>query len=120
MNWYFKVLKQYAVFSGRARRKEYWMFTLFNIIVSFILVIGEGIIGDITGADLSIISWLYGLAIVLPSIGVSIRRLHDIDRSGWWFLLSLIPILGEIALLIFYVKDGTPGENQYGPNPKGE
>ncbi|MCW5206232.1 DUF805 domain-containing protein [Desulfobulbus sp. F5] len=120
MNWYLEVLKQYAVFSGRARRKEYWMFTLFSLIVSLILGIAEWILGDVTGADLSIISLLYNLAIMLPSIGVSIRRLHDIDRSGWWLLLSFIPILGWIVLIVFAARDSTPGENEYGPNPKGE
>jgi uncharacterized membrane protein YhaH (DUF805 family) len=120
MNWYFEVLKQYAVFSGRARRKEYWMFTLISGIVSFILGVAAGILGIVIGTDLSIISWLYCLAIVLPSIGVSIRRLHDIDRSGWWLLLSLIPILGWIVLIVFAAKDSTPGKNEYGPNPKGE
>ena len=120
MDWYLEVLKQYAVFSGRARRKEYWMFTLFNFIISLMLSIAIGIIGSIIGADLGIISWLYWLAILLPSIGVGVRRLHDIDRSGWWLLLSFIPILGWIVLLVFHVKDSTPGENEYGPNPKGE
>lgn len=120
MDWYLKVLKQYAVFSGRAQRKEYWMFVLFNLIVSFIIGIVTGIIGAATGSDLSIVSFLYGAAVMLPSIGVGVRRLHDIDRSGWWLLLSFIPILGWIVLLIFHVKDSTPGENEYGPNPKGE
>lgn len=120
MDWYLKVLKQYAVFSGRARRKEYWMFVLFNLIVSFIIGIVTGIIGVATGSDLSIVSFLYGAAVMLPSIAVGVRRLHDIDRSGWWLLLSFIPILGWIVLLVFHVKDSTPGENEYGANPKGE
>lgn len=120
MNWYLEVLKQYAVFSGRARRKEYWMYTLFNLIVSFILGLAAGILGAVTESDLSIISLLYGLAVMLPSIGVSIRRLHDIGRSGWWLLLAFIPILGWIVLLIFHVKDSAPGANEYGANPKGE
>ncbi len=120
MNWYLEVLKQYAVFSGRARRKEYWMYTLFNFIVSFVLGLAAGILGAVTESDLSIISLLYGLAVMLPSIGVSIRRLHDIGRSGWWLLLAFIPILGWIVLLIFHVKDSAWGANEYGANPKGE
>lgn len=113
MNWYLDVLKKYAVFNGRARRKEYWMFFLFNIIIAVVLGIIEGIVGGpgVLGA-------LYGLAVLLPSIGVSIRRLHDTDRSGWWLLIGLVPLIGAIVLLVFFVQDSQAAENQYGPNPK--
>jgi len=115
MNWYLEVLKKYAVFSGRARRKEYWMFLLFNIILVVVLSFVEGLVGSP-----GIISMLYSLAVLIPSIAVSVRRLHDTDRSGWWLLISLVPLIGAIVLLVFMVIDGKPGENQYGTNPKTE
>ncbi len=113
MNWYFAVLQKYAVFDGRARRKEYWMFVLFHIIIAIVISLIEGSLGSP-----GILSTLYGLAVLLPGIGVSIRRLHDTGRSGWWVLIGLIPILGAIVLLVFMVQDGEAGENQYGQNPK--
>ncbi|MBM6619150.1 DUF805 domain-containing protein [Bacillus suaedaesalsae] len=113
MEWYLKVLKNYVGFQGRARRKEYWMFTLFNVIVSIVLAIVEAI----TGLE-SMLTGLYSLAVLLPSLAVSVRRLHDTGRSGWWLLISLIPIIGAIVLLVFTVSDSQEGENQYGPNPK--
>jgi len=113
MNWYLEVLKKYAVFDGRARRKEYWYFVLFNTIINIVL---SGIDSVTTGIGL--LAGLYTLAVLIPSIAVSIRRLHDTDRSGWWILIALIPIIGWIVLLIFMVQDGKPGENQYGLNPK--
>lgn len=116
MNWYINVLKQYVVFNGRARREEYWMFTLFNIIIMVCLVVLEGMLGNESG----ILSTLYSLAVFLPSLGVCIRRLHDTTRSGWWVLISLIPVVGAIVLLIFMIQDSTPGTNIYGANPKGE
>lgn len=115
MNWYLEVLKKYAVFSGRARRKEYWMFILFNIIIIIVLGIVEGILG-IPG----ILSSLYCLAVLIPGIAVSVRRLHDTDRSGWWFLIGFVPLIGAIVALIFMVQDSKPGENRYGVNPKAE
>ena len=118
MNWYLAVLKKYAVFSGRAQRKEYWMFFLFNIIIAILLGIIEVVIGISPDADESILANIYSLAILLPSLAVSVRRLHDIGRSGWWLLIGLIPLIGAIVLLVFAVQDGQPGPNQYGPNPK--
>lgn len=113
MNWYLEVLKKYAVFSGRARRKEFWMFCLFNIIIAIVLGTVEGIVGSP-----GILGGLYSLAVLIPGIAVSVRRLHDTDRSGWWLLIGFIPIIGALVLLVFMVLDGKPGENQYGPNPK--
>lgn len=113
MNWYLKVLKQYAVFSGRARRTEYWMFFLFNLIIVFVLGFVEALVGGP-----GVIGTLYSLAVLIPSIAVSVRRLHDTDRSGWWLLIALIPLIGTIVLLVFMVQDGKPGQNQYGANPK--
>lgn len=119
MQWYLKVLKNYAVFSGRARRKEYWFFVLFNIIVSFILVFVDGLTGMFNAeTGFGILSGIYTLAIIIPSIAVGVRRLHDIGRSGWWFLIALVPILGGIILLVFFVLDSKPGANEYGENPK--
>lgn len=113
MNWYLDVLKKYAVFNGRARRKEYWMFFLFNIIIMVVLGIVEGIVGGP-----GVLAGIYGLAVLLPGIAVSIRRLHDTDRSGWWLLIGLVPLIGAIVLLVFFVQDSQAAENQYGPNPK--
>jgi uncharacterized membrane protein YhaH (DUF805 family) len=119
MNWYKTVvMERYALFSGRAMRTEFWMFVLFNVIISFVLGIIDAILGLSSGDGVGLLGGLYSLAVLLPSIGVSIRRLHDTNRSGWWLLLSFIPILGWIALLIFYVQDSDPGDNQYGSNPK--
>lgn len=113
MNWYLDVLKKYAVFSGRARRQEFWMFFLFNIIISFLISIIEGVI-HLSG----ILSTIYSLGVLVPSLAVGARRLHDTGRSGWWLLISLIPLIGAIALIYFTVQDSQPGENTYGPNPK--
>ena len=112
MNWYFEVLKKYAVFSGRARRKEYWMFLLFNIII----VIALGVIETIVGTN-SVIALFYTLAILLPGLAVTVRRLHDTGKSGWWLLIGIVPLIG-IVILVFMVQDGQTGDNQYGPNPK--
>ena len=113
MSWYLQVLKKYAVFSGRARRKEYWYFFLFNAIFSFVL----GLIDNLVGTY-NVLSGLYSLAVLLPSLGVSIRRLHDTGRSGWWLLIGLIPLIGTIILLIYMVSDSQAGTNEYGPSPK--
>jgi uncharacterized membrane protein YhaH (DUF805 family) len=115
MNWYLQVLKKYAVFSGRARRTEYWMFTLVNLIVAFVL----GMLLAFTGIFGTVISYLYSLAVLIPSLAVGVRRLHDTGRTGWWLLIGFIPLIGEIVLIVFFVEDSRPGANQYGPNPKG-
>jgi uncharacterized membrane protein YhaH (DUF805 family) len=113
MNWYLDVLKKYAVFEGRARRKEYWMFFLINVIITIALAIVERVIGT-----RGVVGMLYSLAILIPCIAVSIRRLHDTDRSGWWLLIGLVPLIGAIVLLVFVVQDSTPGSNRFGANPK--
>ena len=119
MSWFVEALKKYAVFSGRSRRKEYWYFALFVIIISFVL----SIIDLLTGAyartvGVGLLSSIFSLAVLIPSIAVTVRRLHDIDRSGWWLLIALVPLVGWIVLLVFSVQEGTPGSNRYGPNPK--
>ena len=119
MNWYLDVLKKYAVFEGRSRRKEYWMFVLFNIIISIVLSIVDGITGTFSAmAGLGLLSGIYSLAVLIPSLAVSVRRLHDTSRSGWWLFIALIPLVGAIVLLVFMAQDGKPEQNQYGANPK--
>lgn len=113
MEWYLKVLKNYATFSGRARRKEYWMFTLFNFIALIILLILDFIIGTYF-----VLYGLYCVGIIIPSLAVSVRRLHDLEKSGWWIFISLIPLIGGIWLLVLLCTDGTAGNNAYGPSPK--
>ena len=102
------VFRNYVVFDGRARRSEYWWFALFSFIVGFVVELLHS----------SLLTGLVNLALLLPSLAVAVRRLHDTNRSGWWLLLVLIPIIGWIALLVFYVQDSQPGMNQYGPSPK--
>jgi uncharacterized membrane protein YhaH (DUF805 family) len=113
MNWYLKVLRQYADFNGRARRTEFWMFVLFNIIFSLVANTLDYMFGFY-----GVISVIYGLAMLIPGLAVSVRRLHDVNKSGWMILVALIPVIGFIWLLVLYVTEGTPGENQYGANPK--
>ena len=113
MEWYFAVLRNYAQFSGRARRMEFWMFVLINFAIGIVL----GFIESLLGIP-SVLSGLYGLAVLIPGIAVTIRRLHDTGRSGILWLIGLIPIIGWIILIIFLAEDSKPGDNQYGPNPK--
>lgn len=113
MEYFLSVVKQYVNFEGRARRREYWMYVLFYLIFYVGAVIIDYVIG------LGLIALIYSLALLLPSISVAARRLHDTGRSGWWQLLALIPLIGAIIVIIFLVQDSTPGDNKYGPNPKG-
>ena len=119
MNWYLHVLKNYATFSGRARRKEYWMFFLFNVLIS----LGLGVLDVVVGTysveyETGLFSGLYSLFVLIPSIAVSVRRLHDTNRSGWWIVISLIPIIGVLVLFVFTCLDSQPGTNRFGANPK--
>lgn len=118
MNWYSSVIKKYAVFDGRARREEYWMFVLYNIVFSMVASFIDGMLGTSTAYGWGLISGLYSLGVLLPSLGVAIRRLHDVGKSGWFILIGLIPIVGWIGILILLVMDSNPGTNKYGPNPK--
>jgi uncharacterized membrane protein YhaH (DUF805 family) len=118
MNWYLDAWKNYVNFQGRARRKAYWMFVLFNIIALVILSLIEGALGLSGQNGYGILTGLYSLAIILPLIALAVRRLHDTGRSGWWILIGLVPLIGPIVLIVFYVTDSQPGTNQYGPNPK--
>ena len=124
MNWYLKVLTLYTQFSGRARRKEYWMFILFNMIIAMILLLIDNALGlsfNYVGNELGMgyLYWLYYLLTFLPGLAVMVRRLHDVGKSGWMFFIALVPIIGAIWLLVLFVKDSESGENKYGPNPKG-
>ncbi len=126
MKYYLDVIKNYVKFDGRARRKEYWMFVLFNVIFSIVASIIDNVAGLNFSSDYSsygmystgIIASLYSLAVLIPSLAVGVRRLHDIGKSGWWLLISLIPLVGGIWLLVLLATNGVVGENQYGPDPK--
>ena len=117
MNWYIKVLKNYATFSGRARRKEYWMFAL---IQSIVWVIMYGLMLTSDSSLIAGICILFALATIVPSLAVVVRRLHDIDRSGWFYFISFIPLVGPLILLVWSCKAGTTGANRYGADPKAE
>jgi len=112
--YYIKVLKNYVNFKGRARRQEYWGFILFNFLIAFALAFAGNMIGDEDG----FLGGLYSLAVFLPSLAVLFRRLHDTGKSGWFWLLIFIPIVGWIILLVWACTDSQPGENKYGLNPK--
>lgn len=122
MEWYVRVWQRYAEFNGRSRRMEYWMFSLIHCVI--VIVLGTGMIGlgmmkqPALGAASIFLIWAYLLAALVPSLAVTVRRLHDIDKSGWWILISLVPFVGGIVLLVFTVMDGTRGSNQFGADPK--
>lgn len=111
MEYFIGGLKKYADFTGRARRKEFWMYTLFYLIFYVLAAVIDVALGTM------IFAGIYALVLLIPTIAISARRLHDTGRSGWWQLIGLIPLIGAIVLLIFYVQDSL-GENEYGPNPK--
>lgn len=121
--YYINTLKKnYANFEGRARRSEYWYFLLFNFLISFaiwILMI-VGIFAEIPAISLIGLGliWIFAIGMIIPSIAVAVRRLHDTDKSGWMLLIGLIPLIGTILLIVFYATEGTSGSNMYGPNPK--
>lgn len=120
MNWYLDAVKnKYAVFDGRAQRQEFWYFMLFYLLIYIALSVVDQVTGTFnmqTGTGL--FSGIYTLAMLVPSLAVGARRLHDTGRSGWWQLLSLIPVLGVLVLIFFFAQDSQSGDNQYGPNPK--
>lgn len=115
MSYYLAVLKKYAVFKGRAQRAEYWYFFLCNVIIAIVLSVLAAVVSE----KLTILSFIYVLAAFIPGIAVTVRRLHDTSHNGWWWFIGLVPLIGGIWLIVLMVMDSTPGENQYGPNPKG-
>ena len=119
MDWYLKVINSYNDFNGRARRKEYWMFVLINLLFSMLAAFLDRMFG-ITWGEVGYgpLYVVYGLIVLIPGLAVIIRRLHDIGKSGWMLLIAFIPLIGVFWLLFLLVTDSTPGENQYGKNPK--
>lgn len=111
------VLTKYADFTGRARRSEYWWFVLFTVLVGFVASIIDSILGTRNGTGTGLVSGLANLALLLPSLAVGARRLHDTGRSGWWLLLIFVILIGWIILIVWYCQD-SQGENKYGPSPK--
>ncbi|PMO38267.1 hypothetical protein BCT11_17500 [Vibrio sp. 10N.222.52.B12] len=119
LNWYLTAIKNYINFGGRARRKEYWYFFLFNILISLVLCFIDTTTGNYepeTGYGL--LSSIYALAVFIPGVSVGVRRLHDTGRTGWWSLIAFIPLIGVLVLLYFCASKGDTGRNQYGSDPK--
>lgn len=110
--------RKYATFKGRARRSEYWYWYLFNILVGVVLIAIDYSAHLVVWGDTGILTTLFCLVVLVPNIAVTVRRLHDIGRSGWWFWIYFVPILGGIVLLVFCVTDSKPEENEYGVSPK--
>jgi uncharacterized membrane protein YhaH (DUF805 family) len=128
MNYYLDALKNYAKFSGRSRRSAYWYFVLFNLIVSIVAAIIDNLLGTtikletpqgLMALPYGYVYFIYALFVVIPGLALSVRRLHDVGKSGWFILIALIPLVGAIWLLILFCTDSVPGANEYGPNPKG-
>ena len=119
MNYYLKVLQNYSTFSGRARRSEYWYFLLFNIIFGIGAMLLDNVFGiGMQGVGYGPIYCLYALVVFIPSLAVSVRRLHDVGKSGWFFFIVLIPLIGAIWLIVLMATDSNVGPNKYGANPK--
>ena len=128
MSLMFQPLKKYADFAGRARRSEFWLFALFIFIVEIVYFILMGVTGNMgpsgygqmngLGMALAGLFSLFILGVLVPSLAVTVRRLHDTNRSGWWILIGLIPLIGGLVLLVFYLLPGTTGPNKFGPDPK--
>jgi uncharacterized membrane protein YhaH (DUF805 family) len=128
MQYYLDALKNYAKFSGRSRRSAYWYFVLFNLIVSIVAAIIDNLLGTtikletpqgLMALPYGYVYFIYALFVVIPGLALSVRRLHDVGKSGWFILIALIPLVGAIWLLILFCTDSVPGANEYGPNPKG-
>ena len=111
MEYFVDAFKKYAEFSGRATRTQYWMFILFFMIIYFVLALIDVFVGTM------VLAFIFNVAVFLPSIAIAARRLHDTGRTGWWQLIVLIPLIGAIVLIVFFVQDSVE-DNEYGPNPK--
>ena len=121
MKYFFLALKNYATFSGRSNRSEFWYFTLFYLIFVIVAVVLDNVLGfAFDGSPYGPIYFIFILGTLLPNLAVTVRRLHDLDKSGWWILIGAIPLIGGLWLLIMLVGKGTEGENKYGPDPNGE
>ncbi len=119
MNWFLMAVKEkYAVFNGRSRRSEYWYFVLFYVVIAIGLSLIERMFGMGSSSGFGLLSTIWFLAMLIPSISVGVRRLHDTDRTGWWLLISFVPLIGAIVLIVFLVMDSQPGNNRFGANPK--
>ncbi len=119
MSYFLAALRKYADFSGRARRSEYWYFLLFYWLIGIALVGIDALIGTLSfRAGVGLLSTIYSVVTIVPTFAVLFRRLHDTDRSGWWILIGVLPLIGAVVLLVFCVQDSQPGSNRYGPNPK--
>ena len=122
IDWYKKVVfENYANFNGRARRSEYWYFALMNLIILIIAAVLDSVLGfNFSPLPYGYLYLLVGLATFIPGLAVAVRRLHDVGKSGWFYFIVLIPIIGAIWLLVLFFTEGNQGENQYGSDPKGE
>jgi uncharacterized membrane protein YhaH (DUF805 family) len=118
MKWYLHALRKYAVFKGRARRREYWVFELMNSAIALALFVLAATLGKAGYQDFLSLPFLYIVATLIPSLSSLIRRLHDTNRSGLWLLISMLPVVGPLILFGITVTDSDPGENRFGPNPK--
>ena len=110
----------YVGFSGRARRSEFWYFVLFTFLVGVVTTVVDRVLGTDFATGGGLVNMLGSLVLILPSLAVAVRRMHDTGRSGWWLLIGFIPIVGWILLIVWYCTDTEPGDNQYGPNPKSD
>jgi len=119
MEWFLAALRKYATFSGRARRREYWNYVLFYLLIYVGLLVIDAVTGTFSmESELGLLSGLFALGTLVPSIAVAVRRLHDTDRSGWWLLLGVIPLVGAVVLLYFTIQEGDAGHNTFGADPK--
>jgi uncharacterized membrane protein YhaH (DUF805 family) len=118
VHWYTDVLRKYVAFDGRATRPEYWWFTLISVIIAIVIELVV-LAGGGSGGSAQAAADIYELAVLLPSLAVSIRRLHDTNRSGWWVLVGLIPLAGWVWIIVLLAMPGDPGPNRYGQDPRG-
>ena len=119
MPWFLAALEKYATFAGRARRREYWCFFLFYLLIYFALSILDSLFGAFDHRrGVGLLGGVFAVGMLIPSLAVGVRRLHDVGRSGWWLLIPVVPVIGLLVLLVFALKDGDPGPNGYGPSPK--
>ena len=116
--YYKRCFQKYATFDGRARRKEFWFFTLVNMLMQIALTVVDATLGTLTLTGIGVFGALYNLAILIPSAAVSWRRMHDIGRSGWWSLITLLPLLGILIWLFWATRDSVTHDNKWGANPK--